>query len=262
MARKQIRVSRRMLFTWLLLGSLILLLVPQNVTNKFQFAFYKVFQWPLRMGKSISLSARVPQDDRNFVPRKQHERLQVHLNNLQAELEQTRRRLDEVSGIRQRHGLEGAAFVAADVVTTKINTLQGELTINRGQDEGLAEGQPVLADNCIIGFITEVSAHLARVRLVTDRESKIQVKIAGVDRVMAGCGGNLARVPLIQTEVEVGRGVMAAESPGFLDVPFLVGKVVKLVENDNPLLYDLTVQPICDFENLTSVTVVVMNPEQ
>jgi len=69
-------------------------------------------------------------------------------------------------------------------------------------------------------------------------------------------------VPLIQTEVEVGMGVMASKKPGFLDKPMLVGKVVKLDKNsESPLLWDLTVQPICDLEKLTSVTVVVMNPK-
>lgn len=261
MARKRVRISRRMLLTWLLLGSLILLLIPQSVSNKFQFAFHRVFYWPLSVGRSISLS-RLPQGERNVIPRKQHERLQVHLNNLQAELQQTRQKLDEVSGLRLRHGLEGAGFVPADVVTVTVNTLRCELLINRGYDDGLREGQRALADNTVVGTVISVSARNAKVRLVTDRESKISVKIAGTDRVMAGCGGKLARVPLIQTRVEVGRGVWAAEKPGHLDKPMLVGKVVKLDKNtESPLLWDLTVQPISDLEQLKSVTVVVMNPE-
>ncbi len=251
-----------MLFTWLLLGSLILLLVPQNVTNVFQLAFARVFYWPLSLGRSISLSARVSQNEQNVVPRQDYERLQVHLVNLRAELQQTRQKLDQVSGLRLRHGLEGAGFVPADVVTATINALRCELTINRGHDDGLREGQPVLVDNSIIGTVTGVSSRNATVRLVTDRESKIPVKIAGEKRFMHGCGGNLARVPMIETKVEVGLGVMAAERSGFVDTSFCVGKVVKLDKNTNPLLWDLTIQPICDLENLTGVTVVVMNPEK
>lgn len=261
MARKRVRISRRMLFTWLLLGSLILLLVPQSISNKFQFAFHRAFYWPLSVGRSISLS-RLPQNERNVVPRKQHERLQVHLNNLQAELQQTRQKLDEVAGLRNRYGLEGAGFVPADVVTVTVDTLRCELLINRGYDDGIKEGQIALADNTFVGTIISVSARNAKVRLVTDRESKINVKIGGTDRVMAGCGGNLARVPLIQTKVDVGLGVMASEKSGYFDKPILVGKVVKLDENTaSPLLWDLTVQPISDLEKLKSVTVVVMNPE-
>lgn len=251
-----------MLFTWLLLGSLILLLVPQNVTNKFQFAFTRVFHWPLSLGRTISLSARVPQNEQHFIARREHERLQVHLVNLQAELQQTRQKLDEVAGLRLRHGLQGAAFVPADVVTATIGTLRCELTINRGQDDGVREGQAVLVDNCVIGTVTGVSSRNATVRLVTDRESKIPVKIGGEKRFMHGCGGNLAKVPLVVTKVEVGLGMMTKESAGFVDTSFCVGKVVKLDKNtESPLLWDLMVQPICDLEKLTSVTVIVMNPE-
>ncbi|MFC1781603.1 hypothetical protein ACFLZ8_05020, partial [Planctomycetota bacterium] len=55
-------VSRRMLFTWLMLAGFILFLAPQNLTNKFQFAFASVFRVPLKIGNSYSLSRTVQQN--------------------------------------------------------------------------------------------------------------------------------------------------------------------------------------------------------
>ncbi|MHC4735435.1 MAG: hypothetical protein ACYTDW_13395, partial [Planctomycetota bacterium] len=51
-------LSRPMLFTWLMLTGLILLFAPQNLTNDLQFAFARIFRWPLTIGKNISLYAR------------------------------------------------------------------------------------------------------------------------------------------------------------------------------------------------------------
>jgi hypothetical protein len=48
-------VSRRMLFTWLMLAGSILYLSPQSVTQKFQLTFAHIFNVPLNIGGSIPI---------------------------------------------------------------------------------------------------------------------------------------------------------------------------------------------------------------
>ena len=158
-----------------------------------------------------------------------------------------------------------ADVVRADVITAAVDKLRSELIINRGQKDGLAKDQFVMADNSIIGTISDVDSRTARVRLFTDSASNIAVKIgkSNIERIMQGNGNSSARIPLLSTEHKIKKGdrVFARKKPGFLDAPIIIGKVDQCkLDDKNPSLWDITVEPVCDIEILNDVTVIVMNP--
>ena len=153
----------------------------------------------------------------------------------------------------------------ADVITASIDRLHSELTINRGAEDGLAKGQFVLADNSIIGSISDISSRTARVKLFTDPTSKIAVKIGklNVERVMQGSSNDSAKIQLLQTEhkVKTGDVIYASKKGGFLDAPMIIGKVTQCKRDDqNPSVWDITVKPVCNVEKLTGVAVIIINP--
>jgi cell shape-determining protein MreC len=103
--------------------------------------------------------------------------------------------------------------------------------------------------------------------LVTDTGSKIAVRIAELDvgAIMQGNGNNATKVQLLSRKhkIKIGDVVCARKKPGFLDIPMIIGTVVQCKEdNENPLLWDITVRPACDIEKLNSVAVIVMNPQE
>jgi len=151
----------------------------------------------------------------------------------------------------------------ADVIRDS-DRLHSELIINRGKNYGLRQGQFVLGDNSIIGTISNVSFRSAQVKLVTDPTSQIAVKIGrlNVSRVMKGDGSNSAKIQMLSTKhkVRVGDVVYADKKIGFLDDLIIIGKVAQYKRGDEPLLWDITVKPVCDIERLNSVAVIVMNP--
>jgi rod shape-determining protein MreC len=257
-----------MLFTWFMLAGLIFLLTPQKLTNKFQFAFARIFSWPLNIGRNISLSARMQQPSTDVVSRREYNKLQNHLTNVMEELLQKQRKIEKLSGLYDRlYALKGAKLMVADVITASINSLHSELIINRGETDGLVEGQFVLGDNSIIGTISDVSSRTARVKLITNPTSKIAVKVGKleVDRLMQGNGNNSAKVQLlsIKHKVKTGDTVYALKKPGFLDAPMIIGTVAECKRDDeNPSLWDITVKPACDIERLNDVAVIVMNPQE
>ena len=264
MARKQVRVSKAMLFTWFMLAGLIFLFAPQSLTNKFHLAFTHIFRWPLSIGRNISLAARIQQPS-NAPANNKEAQYQNYIVNLEAKLKQEHQKVEELSGLRNRLPLEGAKLMLADVITSSIDRLHSELTINRGAEDGLAKGQFVLADNSIIGTISETSSRTARLKLFTDPTSKMAIKVGklNVERVMQGNGNDSARIQLLQMEhkVKVGDGVYAGKKAGFLDAPMIIGKVAECKRDDeNPSLWDITVKPVCDVERLTSVAVIIINP--
>jgi rod shape-determining protein MreC len=266
MAGKQKRVSRRMLFVWFTLAGFILLFAPQSITSKFQFAFARVFHWPLRAGRNIPLAAKtevkVQQDD---FTRKEMQ-YQNYIINLEEELRQKNKLVEQLTGMRsQLRGLEGAKFVPADIITSTTEGQRGELIINRGSDDGLVKDLFVIGDNSVIGTITELGNKTAKVRLLTDISSSVQVNIAGleINMIMEGQGRNLAKIKLVpvKNKIKAGDAILVRKKPGFLDVPIVAGAIQQCKRDDkNPVLWDITVKPTCDIGSLTNVAVIVMRP--
>lgn len=264
MAGKRIKVSNRMLFTWLMLAGFILLFSPASLTSRFQFTFARIFHLPLNLGRSYTLSSRTYQQLDEVVSRREYDQLQNHLANLTEELVEKHKKIEHLTGVRGRlHSLEGARLVPADVITASLDS-RCELIINRGANDGLAQGQYVLGDNSIIGVVLEVSPRTASVRLISDPESRLEIKVGKTERLMQGVGQNLAKIEMLNTKhkVEVGNKVYALKKPGFLDAAMITAKVAQCERDvDNPLIWAVTVEPACDLRNLKSVHVIIMNPQ-
>lgn len=263
MARKQIKISNRMLLTWFVLASLIFLFTPHKVTNNLQFSFARLFHWPLSVSRNVTLSARNQRSlDERF---SQKEILyQNHIMNLNEQISQAQNEAERLSGVRLRFGLEGAKLVPAGV-TRSSHKLNGEFVINRGSNDYLAQGQFVLGDNSIIGVVCDIDSKAAKVRLFTHPASTIPVKIAGVPRMMDGNGNNTARIRMLplKHDVKVGDVVFAAREPGFLDTAMIIGEVAQCkIDDDYLSCWDIIVKAVCDTEVLSEVVVIVMNPKK
>ena len=258
------------MFIWFMLAGLIFFFSPPNLTNKFQFGFVRIFHKPLSIGRNISLSAsRIMASEQSMsedvVSRERYDKLHNHLANVTEWLKLEREKVEKLTGLRDRPVWKGVDFVLAEVIAASVNGLRGELIINRGQKDGLTKNQFILANESIIGTIFKVGERTAEVRLISDPSSKIAVKIAqfNMDRIMQGDGNSSAKVQLvpIKYKIKIGDIVYAQKRPGFLSTPVIVGTVAECKSNDeNPLVWDLTVQPACDIKSLKNVAAVVMNP--
>lgn len=256
-----------MLFTWLMLAGLIIILAPHRWTNRFQFTFERLFRWPLEIGSRYSLTRSTPQQLTGQLSRTENE-YENFIENLKEENKQLQQKIQQLSGLRNRFPLlEGAKLQSADVGPIWINDGRAEMKINRGKNDGLALKQYVMADNSIIGTISKLSSRTAYVKLFTDPNSKIKVRIGELEvpKIMQGIGNFSAKVLLVPTtyDVNVGDNVIACKEPGTLDVPLIIGKVAQRKENDkNPIVWDITVQPACEIADIESVSVLIMNPGQ
>ena len=87
--------------------------------------------------------------------------------------------------------------------------------------------------------------------------------VADIKSIMKGSGNNSAKIEMVKNEIETGENVFALKKPGFLDAPVIVGKVAECSRNQkNPSLWDITVVPACDIEQLEDVAVIIMNPKK
>jgi rod shape-determining protein MreC len=272
-----------MLFTWFMLAGFIFFFAPENWTNKLQLAFAHIFYRPLSIGRDFSLSALNRPPSTDVVSRRRYNKLQNRFANVIEWLNLERQKVEKLSGLRNRPVWKGVNLLLADVITASVGGSHGRLIINRGENDGLAKGQFVLGNYSIIGTISEVDSRTAQVKSITDPTSKIAVKIAEDSRfaayrkrrsqsnltettmIMQGQGSNSARIKLLPTKhkIKIGSVVYAQKKPGFLDTPITVGTVAKCSRDDeNPLLWDITVKPACEMKRLNEVTVIIMNPQR
>ena len=241
-----------------------MLIAPVKWTNNFQFAFLRFFNWPLSIGENISLSANTRQQlgGADAVPRRKYRELLNHKANLEARLRDAEATIEKLSGLRDRFALGNAKLVEALVYAAPIDKSRGEIFIDKGNDCKLGRGQFVLAENSIVGTISDVSLAGARVKLFTNPTSNIAIKMGGTKGFMRGSGGKLARIPMMRHKAEAGTAVMAASMAGFLNTPIIVGKVLRCERNtESAVLWDIIVEPACDIEQLNDVLVIVMNPQ-
>lgn len=255
---------RQCLFISLLLGGLLLLFAPKELSDKLQLVFASIFQRPLAFGRDISLLVTEENRTVGVVSGSKYRRLRNFQVNTALWLQQERKKVEMLSELRNRSAWENTSLVVADVITTTMNEVCGEFLINRGKNDGLAQGQFVLGESSIIGAVSAVDARVAKVRLITDPKSMISVGIADLDVKCAikGAGNHLAKINLLSAKhnIETGDIVWARKKPGFLETSMIAGTVVRCRRSDeNPLLWDVTVAPACKIERLKSVTVVVMD---
>jgi cell shape-determining protein MreC len=258
-----------MLFTWFMLAALILLFAPHDFTGKFQLAFVHVFRWPLSVGGNVALTARTEPSAEEARQRSESQ-FRNYIANLEKTLEEQRRDFQRQYGLRNTYVWEGADYINADIITATIVGSRNELTINCRKTNGLMEGQYVLGDESVIGTISEVFPQIAKanVKLVTDSTSWIPVQVAGIRNMqkgfMIGNGNNSAKIAMLKEQVKVGENVFASKfrkAAAFLDAPIIVGKVTRCEKNTQmALVWDLTVEPVCDIKELEDIAVIIMNP--
>jgi cell shape-determining protein MreC len=259
-----------MLFAWgMLVGLIFLFLVPRDATGRLQHTYARVFRWPLAAGSGLTRVARTTAQERTVSPREHEELLRAYQQlrngsaNLQAQLREAQNQIERLTHLRATRGLEHMQSIPARVITQ----VQDELTIDQGQKSGVAVGQCVMSltdtrlDNqCVIGIVAAVYAKGAKVKLITDPKCRIPVSIGklNVRKVMEGRGNGTARIPLVSCDytVQTGDVVYADRKQGFLDVPIIAGEVTQCERDpDHPLLWDITVQPVCDLTTLSDVAV-------
>ncbi len=274
MARKKTKVSKGKLFLSLLTAGIIFLLLPQRLTKGFNFLFIELFNPILSIGRNTGMEVfRPARSTEDFVPRTEHNKLWTAYNNLRADLRVEHKRYEKLARLRSGLPRPGAGVVLAEIINTSIGGMKHELIINRGEADGLKADQFVLipGEHSIIGTISETARTTARVRLVTDINHNMKVLIWReskkdyLEAQMVGDGKRSGNIPLLSIEYQIKAGdtVYAAAKRGFLETPRVIGEIseVKRDEN-NPLLWDITVSPIRDAGTLSDVAVIVMNPDK
>lgn len=152
-------------------------------------------------------------------------------------------------------------YQAATVIGQDPSPFLHYVMINRGSDDGIRRGMPVVAQQGLVGRVAQVTANAARVELITDPVVQVSVRLqpSDVDGVLVGSiTGDLIidLIPLDAT-VEPGDLVFTSGIGGAYPGNILIGQVSNVRQEATALFQTATVQPIVDFTRLEIVLVIV-----
>jgi rod shape-determining protein MreC len=141
------------------------------------------------------------------------------------------------------------------------------LTIDRGADDGLMVGMPVVSPDFFVGQIVEVTPKRAKVRLIIDQDMHVGVLLqdergAGVMSGRWQSGGRLT-IKHIDRDAKVAPGAVIITSSLTTRVPkgLIVGFVTQVTRDEQTDSLQLEVVPYVNFDGLESVSVILTDEQ-
>ncbi|MRR10990.1 rod shape-determining protein MreC [bacterium] len=182
-----------------------------------------------------------------------------------AELEEARlenERLRKLVDFVEARELES---VGARVIGRPVNAWDGSLLIDRGTEDGIEIGMPVLAPEGLLGQTVEVTKRSARVRLITDQRSGVAALLQGsrAEGVVRGSidGGLTMEYVSREMTVTVGDVVLTSGMGGVYPKGLLIGEVSDVELDANDLYPRVDVRPTAQFAGFEEVIVLVGAPQ-
>ncbi|RPI31086.1 MAG: rod shape-determining protein MreC [Chloroflexota bacterium] len=156
-------------------------------------------------------------------------------------------------------------YLAANVVGRDVSPFLHYVYINRGSDDGLRRGMPVVTHQGLVGRIDAVTAGAARVQLITDPSSNINVRIKPSQAEALLSGGITGEISLDMipqdASVQSGDLVLTSGLGGNYPSNILIGQVTGIRRRDYDLFQTASVQPVVDFTQLEIVMIITnFNP--
>ncbi|NPA06479.1 MAG: rod shape-determining protein MreC [Chloroflexi bacterium] len=151
-------------------------------------------------------------------------------------------------------------YKTAQVIGRDPSPFMHYIIINVGSDDDIRPGMPVVSAQGLAGQVDAVIPRAARVRLITDPASKVNVRVtpANVDALLVGSvtGDLQLRMVPLDAKINVGDLVVTSGLGGQYPPNLLVGQIASTQRLAHALFQEATVQPATDFANLKVVLVI------
>jgi rod shape-determining protein MreC len=153
-----------------------------------------------------------------------------------------------------------SSYKAASVIGRDPSPFLHYVIINRGSNDGIERGMPVVTNEGLAGRIDAVISDAARVQLVTDSASAVNVhlKTANTDAMLVGSVTGDVSLELISQDATVNAGdlVLTSGLGGGFPPDLIVGQVLNIRKLPAELFQQAAVQPAVDFGRLQIVLVI------
>lgn len=234
-----------------------------SASNVFTGSLVNVQTWFATRFTAVQDFLTAPRDMASL--RQRNTELEAEVAELQSQVIQLQQQVGETQSLRAlldfaqarpENRYRGAAVIGRDP-----SPFVHYIIVNRGSDDGIRRGMPVVTEQGLVGRIDAVIADAARVQLITDPGSMVNVRLqnAEVDASLSGSvtgDVNLDQIPQ-DTYIQPGDLVLTSGLGGGYPPDLIVGQVVNIRTRDFDLFQQATVQPVVDFDRLQIVLIIV-----
>lgn len=180
-------------------------------------------------------------------------------------IENVRLREAEIENITLREQLSfkqanpSFQLLSAQVIGRDPTNLLGYLIVDRGTEDGVAVGMPVVTHRGLVGRISEANRHSSKVLLITDVSSSVNALIQD-SRATGVVQGKIGRGLVMRyvqqgEEIKVGDLVLSSGLGGNFPTRLIIGQVTSVRQKDVELFQDAEVRPAVNFQELEMVMV-------
>ncbi len=151
-------------------------------------------------------------------------------------------------------------YIAASIIGKDPSPFLNYVIIDKGSDEGIFKGMPVVTEQGLVGSIDAVTASAARIKLITDQSSVVNVKLQQSKteaQVQGSITGDIT-LEMVNPSVELIESdlVFTSGMGGTFPPEIFIGQVLTPQINENALFQTASIQPSVDFQNLRAVLVI------
>jgi rod shape-determining protein MreC len=152
-------------------------------------------------------------------------------------------------------------YVAAAVIGRDPSPFLKYVIIDQGSDDGVRHGMPVVTQQGLVGRVDAVTAGAARVQLITDPGSIVNVRIQKSEingQISGSVTGDLTLEMVPQdASLAVGDLVLTSGLGASYPQGVLIGQVVTVRQKESELFQSASIQPAVDFNNLQAALVII-----
>ncbi|MDP1547738.1 MAG: rod shape-determining protein MreC [Anaerolineales bacterium] len=196
--------------------------------------------------------------------RQRNAELETQVSQLQAQLIEMQQRVNETEILAalvdfSRTNPE-STYKAATVIGRDPSPFLHYIIINRGSNDDIRRGMPVVTNQGLVGRIDAVIADAARVQLITDPASAINVYLQNADTsavLFGSVTGDISLDMISQNAVvDAGDLILTSGLGGGFPSDLIIGKVITIRTLEFELFQQATIQPAVDFTRLEIVLVI------
>lgn len=254
----------------LMIGGVLLLALGGYLSPILRVAldpFVNVQQWLSTRYLAVVEFVTVPRDVAAL--RQRNAELENKVSSLETQIVQMQQQLNEQTVLYALLDFARARpqnkYVAAAVIGRDPVPFLRYVQIDKGSDDGIRRGMPVVTQQGLIGRVDAVTAGAARVELITDSASAVNVRLAATqtDVMLTGSVTGELNLEMIPQDITVKSGdlVLTSGLGGTYPADIVVGQVTSVRKRETDLFQTGSIQPSANLGALRAVLIITnFNP--
>ncbi|MCX6079268.1 MAG: rod shape-determining protein MreC [Chloroflexi bacterium] len=196
--------------------------------------------------------------------RQRNANLETEVSRLQAQVVQLQNSVSEADALAalvnfSRSNPENS-YTAASVIGRDPSPFLRYIIIDKGSNQGLRRGMPVVTDQGLVGRVDAVINSAARIQLITDTSSAVNIRLekAKKEAILVGTVSGDLMLDLVPQDVLLQPGdlVLTSGLSGGFPADLIVGQVLNARKRDSDLFQQAVIQPVVDFSKLKIVLII------